>query len=115
MPSAPGTRVTAAHAAWLSGPPARGYLLPPRASAARRLTADASSSARVWRGPGFGYSAPRSRRPSPTTLRFARAAVTSVLLVYPFFRRSLDRSRFRFPPLGIAYLAAAGGARPATR
>jgi anaerobic magnesium-protoporphyrin IX monomethyl ester cyclase len=32
--------------------------------------------------------------------------VTSVLLVYPFFRRRLDRSRFRFPPLGIAYLAA---------
>ena len=30
----------------------------------------------------------------------------SVLLVYPFFRRSLDRSRFRFPPLGPAYVAA---------
>jgi anaerobic magnesium-protoporphyrin IX monomethyl ester cyclase len=33
--------------------------------------------------------------------------VSSVLLVYPFFRRSLDRSRFRFPPLGPAYVAAA--------
>ena len=33
--------------------------------------------------------------------------MTSVLLVYPFFRRSLDRSRFRFPPLGIAYVASA--------
>jgi anaerobic magnesium-protoporphyrin IX monomethyl ester cyclase len=33
--------------------------------------------------------------------------MTSVLLVYPFFGRSLDRSRFRFPPLGIAYVAAA--------
>jgi len=32
--------------------------------------------------------------------------VTSVLLIYPFFRRSLDRSRFRFPPLGPAYVAA---------
>jgi anaerobic magnesium-protoporphyrin IX monomethyl ester cyclase len=32
--------------------------------------------------------------------------VTSVLLVYPFFRGRLDRSRFRFPPLGIAYVAA---------
>jgi anaerobic magnesium-protoporphyrin IX monomethyl ester cyclase len=32
--------------------------------------------------------------------------VTSVLLVYPFFRRSLDRSRFRFPPLGVTYVAA---------
>jgi anaerobic magnesium-protoporphyrin IX monomethyl ester cyclase len=32
--------------------------------------------------------------------------VTSVLLVYPFIRRSLDRSRFRFPPLGPAYVAA---------
>jgi anaerobic magnesium-protoporphyrin IX monomethyl ester cyclase len=32
--------------------------------------------------------------------------MTSVLLIYPFFRRSLDRSRFRFPPLGIAYVAA---------
>jgi anaerobic magnesium-protoporphyrin IX monomethyl ester cyclase len=31
--------------------------------------------------------------------------MTSVLLVYPFFRRRLDRSRFRFPPLGIAYVA----------
>src|SRR5450756_1539608 len=32
--------------------------------------------------------------------------MTSVLLIYPFFRRSLDRSRFRFPPLGPAYVAA---------
>jgi anaerobic magnesium-protoporphyrin IX monomethyl ester cyclase len=32
--------------------------------------------------------------------------VSSVLLIYPFFRRSLDRSRFRFPPLGPAYVAA---------
>jgi len=32
--------------------------------------------------------------------------MTAVLLVYPFFRRSLDRSRFRFPPLGVAYVAA---------
>ena len=32
--------------------------------------------------------------------------MTSVLLIYPFFRRRLDRSRFRFPPLGIAYVAA---------
>jgi anaerobic magnesium-protoporphyrin IX monomethyl ester cyclase len=32
--------------------------------------------------------------------------VSSVLLIYPSFRRSLDRSRFRFPPLGIAYVAA---------
>ena len=33
--------------------------------------------------------------------------MTSVLLIYPFFRRRLDRSRFRFPPLGVAYIAAA--------
>jgi anaerobic magnesium-protoporphyrin IX monomethyl ester cyclase len=33
--------------------------------------------------------------------------MTSVLLIYPYFRSSLDRSRFRFPPLGIAYVAAA--------
>ena len=33
--------------------------------------------------------------------------MTSVLLVYPYFRRPLDRSRFRFPPLGVAYVAAA--------
>lgn len=33
--------------------------------------------------------------------------MTSVLLIYPFFRRRLDRSRFRFPPLGVAYVAAA--------
>jgi anaerobic magnesium-protoporphyrin IX monomethyl ester cyclase len=32
--------------------------------------------------------------------------MSSVLLIYPSFRRSLDRSRFRFPPLGIAYVAA---------
>jgi len=32
--------------------------------------------------------------------------MTRTLLIYPFFRRSLDRSRFRFPPLGIAYVAA---------
>ena len=32
--------------------------------------------------------------------------MSSVLLIYPFFRRSLDRSRCRFPPLGPAYVAA---------
>jgi anaerobic magnesium-protoporphyrin IX monomethyl ester cyclase len=32
--------------------------------------------------------------------------VSRVLLIYPFFRRPFDRSRFRFPPLGLAYLAA---------
>ncbi len=32
--------------------------------------------------------------------------MTSVLLIYPFFRGPVDRSRFRFPPLGVAYLAA---------
>ena len=32
--------------------------------------------------------------------------MSTVLLIYPFFRRSLDRSRFRFPPLGPAYVAA---------
>ena len=32
--------------------------------------------------------------------------MSSVLLIYPFFRRRLDRSRFRFPPLGVAYVAA---------
>jgi len=33
--------------------------------------------------------------------------VTKVLLIYPFLRSRVDRSRFRFPPLGVAYLAAA--------
>jgi anaerobic magnesium-protoporphyrin IX monomethyl ester cyclase len=33
--------------------------------------------------------------------------VTSVLLIYPFFLGRRDRSRFRFPPLGPAYVAAA--------
>ena len=33
--------------------------------------------------------------------------MTSVLLVYPFFKFKRDRSVFRFPPLGIAYIAAA--------
>lgn len=33
--------------------------------------------------------------------------MTRVLLIYPFFRSSRDRSRFRFPPLGPAYVAAA--------
>ena len=32
--------------------------------------------------------------------------MTSVLLIYPFFRRARDRSQFRFPPLGVAYVAA---------
>ena len=31
--------------------------------------------------------------------------MASVLLIYPYFRREHDRSRFRFPPLGVAYLA----------
>ncbi len=32
--------------------------------------------------------------------------MTSVLLIYPFFIPAHDRSVFRFPPLGIAYIAA---------
>src|SRR5512135_522500 len=32
--------------------------------------------------------------------------MTSVLLIYPFFLPRRDRSVFRFPPLGVAYLAA---------
>jgi anaerobic magnesium-protoporphyrin IX monomethyl ester cyclase len=32
--------------------------------------------------------------------------VTSILLVYPYFRPRWDRSVFRFPPLGLAYVAA---------
>lgn len=33
--------------------------------------------------------------------------MTTVLLIYPFFQPRRDRSVFRFPPLGIGYLAAA--------
>ena len=33
--------------------------------------------------------------------------MTTVLLIYPFFLGRHDRSRFRFPPLGPAYVAAA--------
>ena len=32
--------------------------------------------------------------------------MSSVLLIYPFFKPRRDRSIFRFPPLGIGYLAA---------
>ncbi len=32
--------------------------------------------------------------------------MTSILFIYPFFKPRWDRSVFRFPPLGIAYLAA---------
>ena len=32
--------------------------------------------------------------------------MTSILLIYPFFKPRRDRSVFRFPPLGISYLAA---------
>jgi anaerobic magnesium-protoporphyrin IX monomethyl ester cyclase len=32
--------------------------------------------------------------------------MTAILLIYPFFMSRRDRSVFRFPPLGIAYLAA---------
>ena len=33
--------------------------------------------------------------------------MTSVLLIYPYFKPRRDRSVFRFPPLGISYIAAA--------
>ena len=79
---------------------------------------------RAARGRGTTVPRPRARGRAPglerlrlraaarhrvASLRDPRgqAGVTSVLLVYPFFRRRLDRSRFRFPPLGIAYVAAA--------
>jgi anaerobic magnesium-protoporphyrin IX monomethyl ester cyclase len=32
--------------------------------------------------------------------------MTSVLLIYPYFKPALDRSIFRFPPLGVSYIAA---------
>ncbi len=32
--------------------------------------------------------------------------MTSVLLIYPFFVPRRDRSVFRFPPLGLGYIAA---------
>ena len=32
--------------------------------------------------------------------------MTSVLLIYPFFKPYRDRSVFRFPPLGVSYIAA---------
>jgi radical SAM superfamily enzyme YgiQ (UPF0313 family) len=32
--------------------------------------------------------------------------MTSVLLIYPFFLPRRDRSVFRFPPLGVSYVAA---------
>lgn len=32
--------------------------------------------------------------------------MTSILLIYPFFKPRRDRSVFRFPPLGICYIAA---------
>jgi anaerobic magnesium-protoporphyrin IX monomethyl ester cyclase len=32
--------------------------------------------------------------------------MTSVLLIYPFFKPRRDRSVFRFPPLGLSYIAA---------
>ncbi len=32
--------------------------------------------------------------------------MTSVVLIYPFFKPRHDRSVFRFPPLGISYIAA---------
>ncbi len=32
--------------------------------------------------------------------------MTSVLLIYPYFKPRRDRSVFRFPPLGISYVAA---------
>jgi anaerobic magnesium-protoporphyrin IX monomethyl ester cyclase len=32
--------------------------------------------------------------------------MTSVLLIYPYFKPPRDRSVFRFPPLGVSYLAA---------
>jgi hypothetical protein len=32
--------------------------------------------------------------------------MTSVLLIYPFFVPHRDRSVFRFPPLGLSYIAA---------
>ncbi len=36
--------------------------------------------------------------------------MSSVLLVYPYFRPRVDRSQFRFPPLGLLYVAAAARA-----
>ena len=42
--------------------------------------------------------------------------MTRILLIYPFFKPRHDRSSFRFPPLGLGYLASSlkvSGYRPA--
>ncbi len=56
---------------------------------------------------GFGYSFPPALGGFGYELTDRAGPMTSVLLIYPFFRGARDRSRFRFPPLGPAYVAAA--------
>ena len=63
---------------------------------------------------GFGYSFDPARGSVQPRIDRHEAHLTRVLLIYPFFIGRRDRSAFRFPPLGVAYLAAslrAGGAR----
>ena len=55
---------------------------------------------------GFGYSFPPGFEKIQLRSKDRKALMASVLLIYPFFKPSRDRSVFRFPPLGVSYLAA---------
>ena len=100
-------RQLAAHGVAFTLARVHGARLLPRPGARRRAAS---------RGPGSATRCARRRPRSPTTVRVerARTAVSSVLLVYPFFRRSLDRSRFRFPPLGRRLRGRRACRRPGT-
>ena len=55
---------------------------------------------------GFGYSFPSTLSKNQLSSKDRKTLMSSVLLIYPFFKPSRDRSVFRFPPLGVSYLAA---------
>ena len=55
---------------------------------------------------GFGYSFPPTLQWIELHGQVRKTPMTSVLLIYPFFKPRRDRSVFRFPPLGISYIAA---------
>ena len=100
--------VDAATASFVSSRRGSGVHARPRA---RRAPAARQGGRR--RPPGLGrVRLLAAARPGRVHVHGARGGareappMSSVLLVYPFFRRSLDRSRFRFPPLGPAYVAA---------
>ena len=95
--------VTAEEASFASSVYPIAFTLPRLAGARLFRGRELIGSRLAWSG--FGYSYPPAAGGLKVLDQLRNPSMTSVLLIYPFFKPRRDRSVFRFPPLGISYIA----------